>query len=739
MQAFFEIVRPLIILHTIVAVGLVFLCRTLARRFPEEQFLSYWAWAWGAYAGYLLFGGASVQLSKLHSLSEVLALASMVAGFVQASLLVLGAETSRHSVTATKRRGHWAIAVAAALALFTFLLSLLQSGDRVAVRLAPREALSGIAFFYCAAAFRQRARSKGSRSALVVTTACAAYGVVDLLLAGATALAARTPSLQPMLFLIYVDLVCQFAVAAGIILQLDEEYQLQQRRLGESEDRFLVLFENNPLPMFVYELGALRFLAVNKAAITHYGYSRDEFLAMGCLDIRPEEDRAAALAALTGQVMGPIGAMGIWRHRKKDGTIIHADIITQETRFRGRPARMAVAVDVSERARLEEQLRQAQKMEAVGQLAGGVAHDFNNLLTLIRGHVEALGESAGPVDQQQKHLEEINRAADQASSLIRQLLAFSRKQVLQPKVMQLNRVVGEIAQMLQRLVGEDIDLEIVADAQLGRVKADRSQMEQVLMNLAVNARDAMPRGGRLTIHTANVEIGADRLFLESNVQLPVGRYALLQVSDTGVGMDQPTQDHIFEPFFTTKEPTKGTGLGLATVYGIVKQSGGWIGVESELGRGTKFKIYLPHVDLPVDAAEIEKPTVAPPARVSGSETILLVEDEKGIRELAGKFLTRSGYTVLAAGDGAEALNLANRHDRPVDLLVTDMQMPKLGGRELVRLLARSTPRMKVLFISGYPRQGTRETGLEEAAVYLSKPFSMEQLVGKVREVLDRPS
>src|SRR5262249_38520145 len=241
---------------------------------------------------------------------------------------------------------------------------------------------------------------------------CAAYGIVYLLLSVATPLAAGTPRLRPMLILIYIDLVCQFAIAAGMILQLDEEYQLQQRRLGESEDRFLVLFESNPLPMFVYDLQALRFLAVNEAAIRHYGYSRDEFLAMGCLDIRPKEDHAAARSALTSQLTGPIGAMGTWRHRKKDGTLIHADVITQETRFRGRSARMAVAVDVSERTRLEEQLRQAQKMEAVGQLAGGVAHDFNNLLTLIRAHVEALGEGIGAADEEQKHLQEINRAAD---------------------------------------------------------------------------------------------------------------------------------------------------------------------------------------------------------------------------------------------------------------------------------------------------------------------------------------
>ena len=621
MQVLFEDVLPLIILHTMVAVALVFLLRTLARRFPEEHFLNYWGWAWAAYAGYLLFGGASVQLSRLRLLSEALALASMLPGFVQAPLVMLGADLARHPIAATKRRGHWTIAFAVALALLVFFLSMLQSGDRIPLRMAPRQVLAGMAFFYCTAAFHQRAKSKGSRSALVLTSACAAYGIVYLFEAAAIALMVQTPRLQPLLFLIYVDLVCQFAIAAGMILLLDDEYQLQHRRLSESE----------------------------------------------------------------------------------------------------------------------EQLRQAQKMEAVGQLAGGVAHDFNNLLTLIRGHAEALGASACLVDQQQRHLEEINRTSEQASALIRQLLAFSRKQVLQPKVLQLNSVVGQIAPMLQRLVGEQVELEIVADPQPGRVKADRSQMEQVLMNLAVNSRDAMPKGGRLSIRTENVEIRPDQPTLQGDVQPPVGHYVLLQVRDTGVGMDRSTQAHIFEPFFTTKEPTKGTGLGLATVYGIVKQSGGWIGVESELGRGTTFRIYLPQVEELVDAVETAEPIAASSPPLSGGATILLVEDEKGIRELAGKFLTNNGYTVLAAGNGAEALDLAEHYPRPVDLLVTDMVMPKLGGKELVRQLTQSIPRMKVLFISGYSKQGGRDTGLEEASGYLPKPFSMEQLVRKVREVLDRPS
>ncbi|HKD39059.1 MAG TPA: ATP-binding protein [Myxococcaceae bacterium] len=738
MQALFGILRPLIFLHAIVAVALVFLCRTLARRFPEERFLRYWAWAWAAYAGYLIFGGIMLELNQLHllpSAAEAFYFLAALSGYGHASLLILGANSAREAGAEERRRGAWSIAVVAALAAASFLLTI-RSRDALTIRVAARQAVVGLTFLYCAAAFKHRARHRGSRSALAIATACAAYGVVYLLLAAATWVSVQPPRLQPMLFLIYVDLVCKFVIAAAMLLQLDEEYQLQQRRLGESEDRFLVLFESNPVPMFVYDPGTLRFLAVNEASISQYGYSRDELLAMSCLDLSAEPDRVAASSALAGQLRGPFGAMGTWQHRKKDGSLSHADIITEETRFRGQPARMAVAVDVSQRARLEEQLRHAQKMEAVGQLAGGVAHDFNNLLTLIQGHVDALRTGPELTSPQEENLTEISQTADQAAALARQLLAFSRKQVLQPKVLQLDSVVSEIAPMLQRLLGEHIELAIRTDPGPDRVMADRSQVEQVLMNLAVNARDAMPSGGRLSVRTANVEVGSVPPPLFGDTPIPSGRYVLLHVSDTGSGMDPATRSRIFEPFFSTKEPARGTGLGLATVYGIVKQSGGWIGVESEPGRGASFKVFLPRVDAALETSAVQDRMVSPSPPLNGRETILLVEDEEGIRNLAGSFLTGNGYTVLAAGDGIEALDLAQHHAQTVDLLVTDMVMPKLNGRELVRQLVRSTPRMRILYISGYSNQ---EQGLEETASYLAKPFSMEQLARKVREVLDRPT
>jgi len=738
MQGIVDLILPLLVLRAIVAAGLSFLCRTLARRFPEERFLGYWAWAWAAYAAYLVFGLPGAELPKHVLLSEALIFVAMAAGYSQPALLVLGAEALRKRVLPARRQRSWVITTTIAIGVLVFFLARLST-DSLAVRIAPRQALVGFAFFYCAAAFKMRARRKASRSASVVTTACAGYGIVLLLLAVASVLTVHKPQLHSIAFLICLDLVCQFAVAAGIILQLDEEYQLQQRRLGESEDRFLVLFENNPLPIFVYDVEQFRFLAVNQAAIKHYGYSRGEFLAMSVLDIRPEEYRAAALSALRGKRMRPIGAMGTWRHRKKDGTVFDADIVTKETRFRGRPARMAVAIDVSERARLEEQLRQAQKMEAVGQLAGGVAHDFNNLLTVIRGQVEVLGRNAGLREPQKNHLDQIDQAAERASALIRQLLAFSRKQVLQPKVLQFDAVVTEMAEMLRRLVGEHIELAIESDPQLGRVKADRSQMEQVLVNLALNARDAMPSGGRLTIRTSSVEIAQDSSSLGSGTELTAGRYVLLEVADTGAGMDRATRARVFEPFFTTKDLGQGTGLGLATAYGIVKQSGGWIGLESEPARGTTFKVFLPQVEASVDPTGIEERAALPSPSGVGHETILLVEDEERIRDLAGKFLTSRGYTVLAAGNGAEALDLVQHHASPVDLLVTDMIMPKLDGKELVRQLARCVPQMKVLYISGYSNRSGVEIAIDESASYLPKPFSMEQLVRKVREVLGRPS
>jgi len=391
-----------------------------------------------------------------------------------------------------------------------------------------------------------------------------------------------------------------------------------------------------------------------------------------------------------------------------------------------------LARDVTARRQLEDQLRQAQKMEAVGQLAGGIAHDFNNLLTAILGCTQLLLHATPPEDARREDVEEIKNAGLRAAELTRQLLAFSRRQVLAPKLLDMNSVVANMDKMLRRLIGEDVALVTELAADLGPVNADPGQLEQVLLNLAVNARDAMPQGGRLTIATANVVLTEE--YAERHHRLPPGQYVLLAVSDTGVGMDEATQKHLFEPFFTTKEVGKGTGLGLATVYGIVKQSGGYIWVYSEPGHGTTVKVYLPRV---AGAAEPLPAAEAAPELRRGTETVLLVEDAAPVRTLARKSLENCGYRVLDAADGRAALDLSAHHAGGIDILVTDVVMPGMSGRELAERLAPLRPGMRVLYTSGYTDDAMVHQGvLRSGVAFLQKPFVPESLARKVREVLD---
>ena len=385
-----------------------------------------------------------------------------------------------------------------------------------------------------------------------------------------------------------------------------------------------------------------------------------------------------------------------------------------------------------ELAETQGQLEQAQKMDAIGRLAGGVAHDFNNLLTVILGRTDLLLHPLAPEDPMRRGIELIRRTAGRAADLTRQLLAFSRKQVLEPVVLDLNAVTIDMKDMLGRLIGEDIALLTTPTPGLGRVKADRGQIEQVIMNLAVNARDAMPQGGRLILETADVEL--DDEYLRRHVGARPGPHVMLAVSDTGTGIPREIQSQIFEPFFTTKEPGKGTGLGLATVYGIVKQSGGYIEVDSEPGRGTTFRIYLPRFDAAAVAAERGP---RPVGAAGGTETILLVEDEEGVRELARDILRASGYMVLEARNGAEALLLSERHHGPLDLLLTDVVMPRMSGRELAERLAPLRPDLSVLYMSGYTDDAVIRHGvLGAGTAFLQKPFTPAVLVQRVRETLD---
>ena len=522
----------------------------------------------------------------------------------------------------------------------------------------------------------------------------------------------------------------EFLESVGGHIALAIERRRAEEELRKNESMLRLLFEYNPLPTWLYEIDTLRFLEVNRAATELYGYTASEFEQMSVLEIRPEEQREKAFMYLK-ELSDDAEEHEFWLHRAKSGRTFEVETISHELKYAGKRVRLVVAQDISERRQLEGQLRQAQKMEAVGRLAGGVAHDFNNLLMVIKGHTELLLNALEPAETITRKIEQIDKSADRAAALTRQLLAFSRMQVLQPQIINLNSVVEEMGKLLPRLIGEDIELMIRTNEDLGTVRADASQMEQVIMNLAVNARDAMPNGGKLVIETANAEL--DHSYMASHPLMKAGPYIQLVVTDSGTGMDAETQAHIFEPFFTTKEKGKGTGLGLATVYGIVKQSGGFIWVYSELGKGTSFKIYLPRLD------QVEEPIGTTPSIAElpmGSETVLLTEDEQDVREIAREFLESGGYRVIEAKDGAEAIELAAQHRGQIQLLVTDMVMPGMTGQELAVQLQSEHPGLCVVFMSGYSEHAATEMANADPSVrLLTKPFSRAAILRTVGEIL----
>jgi PAS domain S-box-containing protein len=508
---------------------------------------------------------------------------------------------------------------------------------------------------------------------------------------------------------------------------------LAEEALRESEARHRMLFEASPVPMWLFDVESLRFLAVNDAAIVRYGYSREEFLARTILDIRPPEDREATIA-LARTPASRLRSSGIHRHLWKDGTVREVEVTIHDVELEGRPARMVLALDVTERLRAEAALReseaalrQSQKMEAIGQLAGGVAHDFNNLVTAIKLHAELLLESFEAIDPRREDVDEICRAATRASSLTRQLLAFSRKQLLKPRILDPNQTITDVARMLGRLLGEHISIKTDLARDLGSVLADPGQLEQVLVNLAVNARDAMPAGGTLRIATRNVQLGG-----EDTVEGATGAHVSIEVEDTGIGIDPAIMPRIFEPFFTTKELGRGTGLGLSTVYGIVKQSGGQVTVRSTVGHGSTFRIYLP-----ISASSSRSVRPSEGRASGGHETILLVEDETGLRVPTRRILEREGYEVLEAANGREALERAEHFPRPIDLLITDAIMPEMGGAELIAALRGKRPGTRVLMVSGYSEDVLLRR--DEAVQFLAKPFQSSDLLRRIREVLAQPS
>ena len=510
------------------------------------------------------------------------------------------------------------------------------------------------------------------------------------------------------------------------------ERRRAEAALREAEAGYSTLVEQAPVGIYRSN-PAGRFLSANRALACILGYdSPAELLGLDMTrDVYAdpaERQRLLDRDSYTEREYDEVEAT--WK--RKDGRRLTVQLSVRAVRdgSGGVEYYETFVRDVTEQRRLEGQLLQAQKMEAVGRLAGGVAHDFNNLLTVILSYSDLLLEDLPPEIPDRADVAEIRKAAVAASSLTRQLLAFSRQQVLEPRVLDVNTVVASTEKLLTRLLGEDVSLTTTLAAALGAVKVDPGQLEQIIMNLAVNARDAMPRGGRLSIETANVEM--DESYVHGHPLARPGHYVMLAVSDTGTGMDAATQARIFEPFFTTKEAGKGTGLGLATVYGIVRQSSGFIWVYSEPGHGTSFKIYLPRVDEPVSPAGAPAPQV-----VGGSETVLVVEDVAAVRAVTRQMLERQGYCVLEAANGATALSLARQHQSAIHLLVTDVVMPEVSGRELADQLVQLRPDMKVLFMSGYTDDAVVRHGiLQEGIAYLQKPFTPDTLARKVRAVLD---
>ena len=509
-----------------------------------------------------------------------------------------------------------------------------------------------------------------------------------------------------------------------------EAGKLAERALRASEMRFRRLAESGVIGIIIGD-GSGAVHEANDAFLQMLGYSREEMVAgeVDWIELTPPE--WAHSIATVQQQLETLGVARPWEkeYLHRDGR--HVPVLVAAATLEGSQY-IAVSLDLSERKKLEEQVRRAQKMDAVGTLAGGVAHDFNNLLSIILSYAGLMMDGMAPADPNRADLEEIKKAGERAADLTRQLLAFGRQQMLQPRVLDLGQVVLSMEKMMRRLLAEDIELTLVTAPGLGKVHADPGQIEQVVMNLVVNARDAMPGGGKLIIETANVVLDAEYAALHMDVT--PGLYVMIATSDTGVGMDTGTIARVFEPFFTTKAPGKGTGLGLPTVYGIVRQSGGHIWVYSEPGKGTTFKVYLPRTDGLADTNVTPLPASS---GLRGSETVLVVEDEEQVRAIMRAVLRRHGYNVLEAQNGGEAFLVCEKYGSKIDLLVTDVVMPRMSGREVVERLSPLRPDMKVLYVSGYTENSIVHRGvLDPGIAFLPKPITPEALARKVREVLD---
>ena len=514
------------------------------------------------------------------------------------------------------------------------------------------------------------------------------------------------------------------------------------RKLAEeacrlAEDKFSKAFRSSPSMMVINSLKEGRYIEVNEVFLKVFGYERDEVIGRTALELgiwADSGDRELILSEL--ERVGYVRNREV-KGRKRSGEVMDHLLSVEPLEIGGERYLLWTSVDITEYKRvlrenssLQEQLQQSQKMEAIGRLAGGIAHDFNNLLTVIKGNCELQMINLHPGDPMKVSLEEINRAVQKAADLIRHILAFSRKQIMEMRVFEPNELIMGLEKMLRRLIGEDIELVIELADGVGRIKADPGQIEQVIINIVVNARDAMPQGGRLFIETANVDLEED--YERRHMGVVAGRYVMISISDTGVGMTPEVRERIFEPFFTTKELGRGTGLGLSTVYGIIKQSGGNIWVYSEPGRGATFKIYLPRVEDPLSERRGKETNTLLP---KGSETLLVVEDEENVRAMAISILTKLGYRVLSASDGGEALRIYKEQGSSIDLILTDVVMPSMSGREMVERMGSG---LKVLYMSGYTDEIIAHHGvLLEGIEYIQKPFTLDRLARKIREILDR--
>ncbi len=516
--------------------------------------------------------------------------------------------------------------------------------------------------------------------------------------------------------------------------RIKQEKEWAIEALKESEERYKTLFQDAPEGILIADIKTKKFLHANPAFCELLGYTEEELIQLDISNIHPKEDLDHVLHEFGAQAQGEKTLAQNIPCLRKDGITIYTDIVTAPILIGGKNCNLGFFRDTTERKKLEAQFVQAQKMEAIGTLTGGIAHDFNNLLTAIIGNAELALVDINKDNRLYEYIEEIKNAGENAASLISQLLAFSRKQVIKPGDLDFNQEINQIRKMIRRLIGEDIEFLTVLEPELWKVYTDPGKMSQVIMNLLVNSKSAMPQGGKITIETANVDLDSS-FFHDHGVEEQPGPYVMLAVSDTGIGMNKETQSRIFEPFFTTKEMGSGTGLGLSTVYGIVKQNSGYIWAYSELGRGTTFEVYLPKMAGDRKLDEKERTHVA---ELNGSETVLIVEDDDRLRNLALKILKKHGYMVLEAQDGEEALKVCEEHEGPVHLLLTDVVMPKMSGKEVAKNLQLLRPDTEVIYMSGYLDNTITHHGILAPGLnFLEKPFSPKDLARIVREVLNR--